>query len=144
MTGAVSAVDVDAVVIAARVARAATVAALVVAFGRRQSRWWSPPPSLIETHSAEEPRVCLEQGQWQRRRRTGATKTQAKHTTKRLRVTYVKSAIGYNVKQKQTIEALGLRRLQQVITHPDTPAVRGMLNKVSHLVRVEEVEEAAR
>ena len=75
---------------------------------------------------------------------TGATKTQAKHATKRLRVTYVKSAIGYNVKQKQTIEALGLRRLQQVIAHPDTPAVRGMLNKVSHLVRVEEVEEAAR
>jgi large subunit ribosomal protein L30 len=75
---------------------------------------------------------------------TGATKTQAKHATKRLRVTYVKSAIGYNVKQKQTIEALGLRRLQQVIVHPDTPAVRGMLNKVSHLVQVEEVEEAAR
>ncbi len=75
---------------------------------------------------------------------TGATKTQAKHSTKPLRVTYVKSAIGYNVKQKQTIEALGLRRLQQVITHPDTPAVRGMINKVSHLVQVEEVEEAAR
>jgi large subunit ribosomal protein L30 len=75
---------------------------------------------------------------------TGATKTQSKHATKRLRVTYVKSAIGYNVKQKQTIEALGLRRLQQVIVHPDTPSVRGMLNKVSHLVQVEEVEEAAR
>jgi large subunit ribosomal protein L30 len=75
---------------------------------------------------------------------TGATKTQAKRSTKQLRVTYVKSAIGYNVKQKQTIEALGLRRLQQVITHPDTPAVRGMINKVSHLVQVEEVEEAAR
>ena len=75
---------------------------------------------------------------------TGATKTQSKHATKRLRVTYVKSAIGYNVKQKQTIEALGLRRLHQVIEHPDTPAIRGMLNKVSHLVQVEEVEEAAR
>jgi large subunit ribosomal protein L30 len=75
---------------------------------------------------------------------TGATKTRAKHSTKQLRVTYVKSAIGYNVKQKQTIEALGLRRLQQVITHPDTPAVRGMINKVSHLVQVDEVEEAAR
>jgi large subunit ribosomal protein L30 len=75
---------------------------------------------------------------------TGATKTQSKHATKRLRVTYVKSAIGYDVKQKQTIEALGLRRLQQVIVHPDTPAVRGMLNKVSHLVQVEEVEEATR
>jgi large subunit ribosomal protein L30 len=75
---------------------------------------------------------------------TGATTTRAKQATKRLRVTYIKSAIGYNVKQKQTIEALGLRRLQQVIEHPDTPAVRGMLTKVSHLVQVEEVEEAAR
>ena len=42
---------------------------------------------------------------------TGATKARATQATKRLRVTYVKSAIGYNVKQKQTIEALGLRRL---------------------------------
>jgi large subunit ribosomal protein L30 len=75
---------------------------------------------------------------------TGATKARATQATKRLRVTYVKSAIGYNVKQKQTIEALGLRRLLQVIEHPDTPAVRGMLNKVSHLVRVEDVEEATR
>jgi large subunit ribosomal protein L30 len=74
---------------------------------------------------------------------TGATKARTKRSSKRLRVTYVKSAIGYNVKQKQTIEALGLRRLHQVMTHPDTPAVRGMLNKVSHLVEVEEVEEAA-
>ena len=75
---------------------------------------------------------------------TGATKARATQASKRLRVTYVKSAIGYNVKQKQTIEALGLRRLQQVIEHPDTPAVRGMVNKVSHLVQVEEVEEATR
>lgn len=59
----------------------------------------------------------------------------------RLRVTYTKSAIGYNVKQKLTIQALGFRRLQQVIEHPDTPTVRGMINKVSHLVRVEEVAE---
>jgi large subunit ribosomal protein L30 len=74
---------------------------------------------------------------------SGATKAQAKHAPKRLRVTYVKSAIGYNEKQKLTIQALGLRRLHQVIMHPDTPAVRGMINKVSHLVQVEEVEEAA-
>lgn len=75
---------------------------------------------------------------------TGATGTQANRAPKRLRVTYVKSAIGYHEKQKLTIEALGLRRLHQVILHPDTPAVRGMLNKVSHLVQVEELEEAAR
>jgi len=78
------------------------------------------------------------------KKKTGATKARTTQSSKRVRVTYVKSAIGYNVKQKQTIEALGLRRLQQVIEHPDTPAVRGMLNKVSHLVQVEAVEEATR
>jgi large subunit ribosomal protein L30 len=66
----------------------------------------------------------------------------------RLRITYIKSAIGYNVKQKATIQALGFRRLQQTVEHDDSPVIRGMINKVSHLVRVETapeaVEEAAR
>ncbi len=65
----------------------------------------------------------------------------------KLRITYVKSAIGYNMKQKATIRALGFRRLQQTVVHEDTPVIRGMVNKVSHLVRVETaletVEEAA-
>jgi large subunit ribosomal protein L30 len=59
----------------------------------------------------------------------------------KLRITYTKSTIGYNVKQKATIQALGLRRLHQVVEHADTPMIRGMVNKVSHLVRVEEVSE---
>ena len=59
----------------------------------------------------------------------------------KLRITYTKSSIGYNVKQNATIEALGLRRLHQVVEHMDTPVIRGMVNKVSHLVRVEEVAE---
>lgn len=59
----------------------------------------------------------------------------------KLRITYTKSSIGYNAKQKATIEALGLRRLHQVVEHLDTPVIRGMVNKVSHLVRVEEVAE---
>jgi large subunit ribosomal protein L30 len=58
----------------------------------------------------------------------------------RLRITYVKSAIGYNVKQKLTIQALGLRKLQQTVEHDDSPAIRGMVNKVPHLVRVERFE----
>lgn len=62
------------------------------------------------------------------------------HMTK-LRITWLKSAIGYNVKQKATIKALGLRRLHHVVEHDDTPVIRGMINKVSHLVRVEEVAE---
>jgi large subunit ribosomal protein L30 len=56
----------------------------------------------------------------------------------KLRITYSKSAIGYNEKQKATIKALGFRKLYQTIEHEDTPVVRGMINKVSHLVTVEE------
>ena len=59
---------------------------------------------------------------------------------KKIRVTYVKSAIGYSKKQKGTIEALGFRKLHQSVVHNDTPVVRGMLNKVSHLIEVEEEE----
>jgi large subunit ribosomal protein L30 len=59
----------------------------------------------------------------------------------KLRITYTKSSIGYNAKQKATITALGLRRLHQVVEHEDSSVIRGMVNKVSHLVRVEEVTE---
>ena len=58
----------------------------------------------------------------------------------KLRVTYVKSAIGYNQKQKATIKALGLHKLNQTVEHKDTPVIRGMVEKVSHLVAVEEVK----
>jgi large subunit ribosomal protein L30 len=56
-----------------------------------------------------------------------------------LRITWVKSAIGYSQRQKDTIRALGLRRLGDVVEQADTPAVRGMLSKVSHLVRIEPI-----
>jgi large subunit ribosomal protein L30 len=59
---------------------------------------------------------------------------------KKVRITYVKSAIGYSKKQKGTIEALGFRKLYQTVEHDDTPVIRGMINKVSHLVEVEEEE----
>lgn len=59
---------------------------------------------------------------------------------KKIRVTYMKSAIGYNKKQRGTIEALGFRKLYQSVVHEDSPALRGMLNKVSHLVEIEEEE----
>ncbi|WIG60251.1 MAG: LSU ribosomal protein L30p (L7e) [Ktedonobacterales bacterium] len=59
----------------------------------------------------------------------------------KLRITYTKSSIGYNEKQKATIQALGLRKLHQVVEHADTPVIRGMVHKVSHLVSVEEVAE---
>ncbi|WP_098504666.1 50S ribosomal protein L30 [Tepidiforma thermophila] len=56
----------------------------------------------------------------------------------RLTVTWRKSAIGYNKEQKDTIRKLGLRRLQQSVEVEDTPAIRGMIAKVSHLVDVKE------
>ncbi len=61
----------------------------------------------------------------------------------KLRITYTKSVIGYNAKQKATVQALGLRRLNQTVEHEDSAVIRGMVNKVSHLVSVEAVEEAA-
>ena len=57
---------------------------------------------------------------------------------KALRVTLVKSPIGYTKDQKATVRALGLRRMNQTVEHNDSPAVRGMLNKISHLIKVEE------
>ena len=59
----------------------------------------------------------------------------------KVRITYKKSAIGYNEKQKLTIKALGLRRLHHSVEREDTPTIRGMIMKVSHLVTVEEVAE---
>jgi large subunit ribosomal protein L30 len=58
-----------------------------------------------------------------------------------LRISWRKSAIGYAGDQKRTIRALGLRRLGQTVEHRDTPAIRGMINKVRHLVTVAEVSQ---
>jgi large subunit ribosomal protein L30 len=57
----------------------------------------------------------------------------------RLRITWVKSGIGYAKDQKATIRALGLKRLHHTVEHEDGPSIRGMTRKVAHLVRVEEV-----
>ena len=57
---------------------------------------------------------------------------------KMLRITLERSAIGYSVRHKATVLALGLRRLHQTVVLPDNPSVRGMLYKVNHLVKVEE------
>ncbi len=68
-------------------------------------------------------------------------KTAEKTETKKLRVKLVKSGIGYNVRQKDTLVALGLRKMNAVVTLPDSPQTRGMVNAVIHLVQVEEVTE---
>ncbi|MBI4760566.1 MAG: 50S ribosomal protein L30 [Chloroflexota bacterium] len=57
---------------------------------------------------------------------------------KTIKVTLVRSPIGYTKDQKETAKALGLRRLHQTVEHQDTPALRGMIRKIIHLVQVEE------
>jgi large subunit ribosomal protein L30 len=57
----------------------------------------------------------------------------------KLKVTWVKSDIGYAEDQKRTIQSLGLRKLNQSVVKEDSVALRGMVVKVRHLVKVEEV-----
>jgi large subunit ribosomal protein L30 len=59
---------------------------------------------------------------------------------KKLRVQYVKSAIGYPENQKGTIRALGFRRLGEIVEVDDSDVMRGMLRKVEHLVEVSEID----
>ncbi|MCF4102283.1 50S ribosomal protein L30 [Gillisia sp. M10.2A] len=58
----------------------------------------------------------------------------------KIKVTQVKSAIRRTQNQKRTLEALGLRKLNQVVEHENTPNILGMVNKVQHLVSVEETK----
>ena len=58
----------------------------------------------------------------------------------RLKITQLKSTIDRKEAQKRTIKALGLRKLHHSVVHNDTPQIRGMINAVSHLVKVEEVD----
>ena len=52
----------------------------------------------------------------------------------KLKITLVKSTIGAKKKQIATVEALGLKKIRSVVEHEDTPAIRGMINRVNHLV----------
>ena len=58
----------------------------------------------------------------------------------KLKITLVKSVIGRKKDQIATVEALGLKKIRDVVEHNDTPAIRDMVSKVSHLVSVEEAE----
>ncbi len=61
----------------------------------------------------------------------------------KLDITWVKSAIGYSEDQRRTLKALGFHRLNQSVTHDDSASIRGMVNKVRHLVKVKEkIDEA--
>ena len=52
----------------------------------------------------------------------------------KLKVKWVKSDIGYSSRQRRTIKALGFKKMQSVVEHEDTPQIRGMIEKVRHLV----------
>ncbi len=56
-----------------------------------------------------------------------------------LKITLVRSLIGNTERQRDTVRSLGLRRIRQSVEHQDTPAIRGMIAKVRHLIQVEEV-----
>jgi len=58
----------------------------------------------------------------------------------KLKITQVRSAIGREESQKRTIKTLGIKRLNGSVIHEDKPEIRGMVNKVVHLVKVEEVK----
>jgi len=60
---------------------------------------------------------------------------------KKLKITQVRSTIGYRERTRRTIEALGLGKINRSVVQQDNPAIRGMLAQVSHLVKVEEVEK---
>lgn len=60
---------------------------------------------------------------------------------KTIRIEQVKSPIGYNHKQREVLRGLGLRRIRHVVEREDSPAVRGMVRKIAHLVRI--VEESS-
>ncbi|MDP6991213.1 MAG: 50S ribosomal protein L30 [Candidatus Marinimicrobia bacterium] len=58
---------------------------------------------------------------------------------KTLKITQIKSPIGYKQKAKTTLKALGLRKMHQSVEQVDSPVLRGMINRVNYLVKVEEV-----
>jgi large subunit ribosomal protein L30 len=67
-----------------------------------------------------------------------AKKSAQASEAKKIQVKLVRSPIGYEQSQKDTVKALGLKRMHQTVEHDDTPVIRGMINKVQHLVAVTE------
>ena len=59
----------------------------------------------------------------------------------KLNIKWVKSGIGYSQDQKSTLKALGFHRLNQIVIHNDSSSIRGMVNKVRHLVKVEGITD---
>lgn len=59
----------------------------------------------------------------------------------RLRITCTRSPIGYSKDQKKVVQALGLRKVNSTVEHNNSPQIRGMIHKIRHLVKVEEIAQ---
>tara|TARA_B100002052_G_C15485772_1_gene420650 strand:+ start:260 stop:448 length:189 start_codon:yes stop_codon:yes gene_type:complete len=57
----------------------------------------------------------------------------------KLKITQIKSSIGYRIKSRNTLEALGLKKMNQSVIHNDVPSIRGMINSIPFLISVEEL-----
>ena len=62
----------------------------------------------------------------------------AKEKQQMLKITQVKSRIGYKKKAKATLDAMGIKKMNQTVELPDNPAIRGMIKKIEYLIRVED------
>jgi large subunit ribosomal protein L30 len=58
----------------------------------------------------------------------------------KVKITQIKSAIGYDKRQKNTLIALGIKKMNQTVEHEATPQILGMAKKISHLVKIEDVK----
>jgi large subunit ribosomal protein L30 len=67
-----------------------------------------------------------------------AEENKEQNTTGKIKIQYYRSSIGYSTKQKTVVKSLGLTKLNQVVERPDTPAMRGAVAKVPHLLRIVE------
>ena len=62
----------------------------------------------------------------------------------KIRITWIKSGIGYPLDQRQTLKALGLHRLNQMVEKSDSASIRGMITKVSHLIKTEVISDGTK
>tara|TARA_B100000686_G_C16353436_1_gene744003 strand:- start:95 stop:283 length:189 start_codon:yes stop_codon:yes gene_type:complete len=58
----------------------------------------------------------------------------------KLEIKQIKSAIGYNIKTKKTLEALGIKKINHIVVKNDSPSIRGMIYKVKHLIEIKEIK----
>ena len=73
--------------------------------------------------------------------RWGCVVAKKKNEEKKIAIKQIRSGIGRQKKHRRTLEALGIRRHQQTVIHNDTPAIRGMIDQISHMVQVTDVDE---